>query len=131
MIGQERGTAEFLLHQRRLAGKRELRRSIARPHQADGLGWAPGQTISRYGGTRMSTLSVLKFETAGGADQMSNLLRGLQKQQLITVEDAAVVTWPEGTKKPKTRQLHNMAGIGALDGAFWGMLFGLIFFIPI
>ena len=78
----------------------------------------------------MATLTVLKFQTADGADQMSNLLNGLQKQQLITIQDAAIVTWPPGKKKPKTRQLHNLAGIGALDGAFWGMLFGLLFFIP-
>jgi uncharacterized membrane protein len=62
---------------------------------------------------------------------MANLLSELQRQQLLTVHDAAVVSWPQGKKKPKTQQLHNMAGIGALQGAFWGMLFGLIFFIPI
>ena len=78
----------------------------------------------------MSTLSVLKFSTADGAKQMETLLLGLQKQQLIDVQDAAIVTWPQGKKKPKTEQLHNLAGTGALGGAFWGMLFGLIFFIP-
>jgi len=78
----------------------------------------------------MSTLSVLKFSTADGAKQMETLLLGLQKQQLIDVQDAAIVTWPQGKKKPKTEQLHNLAGSGALGGAFWGMLFGLIFFIP-
>ena len=36
-----------------------------------------------------------------------------------------------GQKKPKTRQLHNLTGAGALGGAFWGMLFGLIFFVPL
>jgi uncharacterized membrane protein len=61
---------------------------------------------------------------------MGKLLADLQKQQLISIVDAAIVTWPVGQKKPKTRQLHNLAGLGALDGAFWGMLFGLIFFIP-
>ena len=79
----------------------------------------------------MATLTVLKFKTAEGAEQMSNLLSGLQKQQIITIQDAAVVSWPAGKKKPKTRQLHNLAGMGALDGAFWGMLFGLLFFIPL
>jgi len=54
----------------------------------------------------------------------------LQKQQLIAVIDAAVVTWPAGKKKPKTRQLQSLTGAGALTGAFWGMLFGLLFFIP-
>lgn len=79
----------------------------------------------------MATLTVLKFDTAEGAEQGLNLIQELTKQQLITLHDAAIVTWPTGKKKPKTRQLHNMAGIGALDGAFWGMLFGLIFFIPL
>ena len=78
----------------------------------------------------MSTLSVLKFPSADGAQKMQSTLVGLQKQSIITVEDAAIVTWPQGAKKPKTEQLHNMAGAGALNGAFWGMLFGLIFFIP-
>ena len=78
----------------------------------------------------MSTLSVLKFSTADGAKQMETMLLSLQKQQLIDVQDAAIVTWPQGKKKPKTEQLHNLAGSGALGGAFWGMLFGLIFFIP-
>jgi uncharacterized membrane protein len=54
----------------------------------------------------------------------------LQKAQLIKVLDAAVVTWPEGKKAPKTRQAFNLQGLGALDGAFWGMLFGMIFFVP-
>jgi uncharacterized membrane protein len=78
----------------------------------------------------MATLSVLKFPTAQGADAMIVTLEGLQKQQLITIQDAAIVSWEQGKKKPKTRQLTNLAGFGALNGAFWGMLFGLLFFIP-
>ena len=78
----------------------------------------------------MATLSVWKFDTAEGAQQILEKLQGLQKQQLIVVQDAAIVTWPTGKDKPKTQQLHNMAGIGAMQGAFWGMLFGLIFFVP-
>jgi uncharacterized membrane protein len=78
----------------------------------------------------MTTMTVLEFPTADGADQLLGKLQQLQKQQLIQVNDAAIVTWPAGQKKPKTRQLHNLAGAGALNGAFWGMLFGLLFFIP-
>ncbi len=78
----------------------------------------------------MATLSVLKFSTADGAQQMEDTLLSLQKQQLITLQDAAIVTWPQGKKQPKTRQLHSLAGAGAMQGAFWGMLFGLIFFVP-
>jgi uncharacterized membrane protein len=78
----------------------------------------------------MATLSVLKFHTADGAQKMESTLLELQKQHLIEVQDAAIVTWPPGAKQPQTQQLHSMAGAGALQGAFWGMLFGLIFFIP-
>ncbi|MGD8805534.1 MAG: DUF1269 domain-containing protein, partial [Chloroflexota bacterium] len=73
---------------------------------------------------------VLKFKTAQGAEEALQQVESLQRQQLITLHDAAWVTWPEGKKKPKTKQLANLTGLGALDGAFWGMLFGLIFFVP-
>jgi uncharacterized membrane protein len=79
----------------------------------------------------MATLTVLKFETADGADKALNVIENLSKQKLITLHDAAIVTWPADKKKPKTKELHNLAGAGALSGAFWGLLFGLIFFIPI
>ena len=79
----------------------------------------------------MASLTVWKFSTPYGADAAMERLQMLQSQQLITVQDAAMVSWEEGKKKPKTRQLHDTKKGGALGGAFWGMLFGLIFFIPI
>jgi uncharacterized membrane protein len=78
----------------------------------------------------MATLSVLKFNDPYGADRVLLALQGLQEQQMITLEDAAVVSWPQGNKKPKTRQLLSTSGAGAMGGAFWGFLFGLIFFVP-
>src|SRR5262245_14545760 len=78
----------------------------------------------------MATLVVLKFDTPDGADQAVALAGNLQKQSLITVEDAGTVSWPANAKKPKTKQAHSLAGAGALGGAFWGLLFGLLFFIP-
>src|ERR687898_2726370 len=78
----------------------------------------------------MATLSVLKFNDPAGADRVLIALQGMQERQMITLEDAAVLSWPLGSKKPKTRQLHSTAGAGAGWGAFWGVLFGLLFFIP-
>jgi uncharacterized membrane protein len=78
----------------------------------------------------MATLSVLKFNDLNGADRVLLALQGLQEREMITLEDAAVVSWPLGSKKPTTRQLHSTSGAGALGGAFWGFLFGLIFFVP-
>jgi uncharacterized membrane protein len=78
----------------------------------------------------MASLTVWKFDTAEGAGGALDTIAGLAKQQLIQVQDAAVVTWPADKKKPKTKQAHNLAGAGALGGAFWGMLFGLLFLVP-
>jgi uncharacterized membrane protein len=79
----------------------------------------------------VATMTVLEFDTPSGADRMIHALADLQQQRLITVLDAAMVSWPEGAKKPKTEQLHNLTSSGALGGAFWGLLFGLIFFVPL
>lgn len=78
----------------------------------------------------MVALTVWKFDSADGAEHAISKLQELQKQELIEVRDAAVVSWPQGRKKPKTQQAFNLVGAGALGGAFWGLLFGLIFFIP-
>ena len=79
----------------------------------------------------MATLTVWKFDDADAAEKAVATLEGLAKQQLITVQDAATVSWPAGAKKPKTRQLNSLTGARALGGAFWGMLFGLLFFVPL
>src|SRR4051794_23351501 len=79
----------------------------------------------------MATLSAWKFDDAAGAAEAEAKLIELQKERLITVHDAAEVSWPMDRKRPKTRQLHNLTGAGALGGAFWGLLFGLLFFVPL
>ncbi len=79
----------------------------------------------------MATLTVWKYDTPEGAQRAEDALIALQKQELIQVHDAAIVSWPEGKTRPRTKQANNIAGIGALGGTFWGLLFGLIFFIPL
>lgn len=79
----------------------------------------------------MASLTVWKFHTAEGAEAALSTLEGLQKQNLIKINDAAVVSWEDGAKKPKTRQLADLTAAGGLGGAFWGLLFGLIFFVPL
>ena len=78
----------------------------------------------------MATLTVWKFDTPDGAEAARHTLGRLVKEGLVTVEDAAIVSWPHGKKRPKTEQLHSLTGPAALGGAFWGLLFGLLFFIP-
>jgi uncharacterized membrane protein len=79
----------------------------------------------------MATLTALKFPSTGGAQAVLSTVEDLQRQQLITVNDAAIVSWPADKKKPRTQHLNSLAGAGALSGAFWGMLFGLLFFVPL
>ena len=79
----------------------------------------------------MSTLSVWRFDTDDGAEKAVGTLESLASQHLITVQDAATVSWPTGAKKPRTRHHNDLAGAGALGGAFWGLLFGLLFLMPL
>jgi uncharacterized membrane protein len=76
----------------------------------------------------MATLTVVKFDDPAGAERVMAALQDMHGRQMITLEDAAVVSWPKGKKKP----LMPKQGVGqmALGGAFWGFLFGLIFFAP-
>jgi uncharacterized membrane protein len=76
----------------------------------------------------MATLTVVKFDDPAGAERVMAALQDMHGRQLITLQDAAVVSWPKGKKKP----LMPKQGVGqmALGGAFWGFLFGLIFFAP-
>src|SRR6476660_9151619 len=80
--------------------------------------------------TQMATLTAFKFDTPDGAEQMLSVVKEAQEEEIVQLQDAAIVTWPIGKKKPQTKQLNNLTGAGALDGAFWGLLFGLLFFVP-
>ena len=79
----------------------------------------------------MATLTVWKFPTADGAEDAEFTLKALQSERLITIQDAAVISWPESSTKPQTRQLTSVKRAGALGGAFWGLLFGVLFFVPL
>jgi uncharacterized membrane protein len=77
----------------------------------------------------MTTLTVLAFPDADGAERLAGELEQLQKEQLIKIADGAIVVRrPDG--KPRIKQMTNLVGAGAWGGAFWGMLIGLLFFMP-
>jgi uncharacterized membrane protein len=77
----------------------------------------------------MSELVVFAFDNESGAAQMRDKLVDLQKLHLITLEDAAVVVRGQDGKA-KVKQAVSLVGAGALGGAFWGMLIGLLFWAP-
>lgn len=76
-----------------------------------------------------STLTAVTTPTMDGAEAILSEIAALQKQQLIVVEDAAIVTRNTGGK-PKIKQARSLVGEGALGGAFWGMLIGMLFLAP-
>jgi uncharacterized membrane protein len=71
----------------------------------------------------VATLTVWLFDTADGAGHAAGVLDRLQ------VEDAALVAWESGSRKPRVRALDDVPG--ALGPGFWGLLFGLVFFVPL
>jgi uncharacterized membrane protein len=77
----------------------------------------------------MSELIVFAFDNEQGAIDMRDALVGLQKQYLITLDDAAVVVRKQDGKV-KVKQAVSLVGAGAMGGAFWGMLIGLLFLAP-
>ena len=79
----------------------------------------------------MATLTVWKFDDPDTAASVRERLLTLQSRQSITVHDAVVVSWPDGNKQPRTHQLTSTTGAATAGGAFWGLLLGAIFFVPL
>jgi uncharacterized membrane protein len=77
----------------------------------------------------MTELIVLAFNSEGGAQEALSVLSSLQKQELIKLSDAATIV-RKADGKVKVKQAVDLVGAGALGGAFWGMLIGLIFLVP-
>ena len=77
----------------------------------------------------MSNLIVFTFDNETEAERMRDELVKMQKQKLISLEDAAVVIRREDGKV-KVKQAQSLVGAGALGGSFWGLLIGLLFWAP-
>ena len=77
----------------------------------------------------MSNLIVFTFDNETEAERMRDTLVSMQKQQIISLEDAAVVIRREDGKV-KVKQAQSLVGAGALGGSFWGLLIGLLFWAP-
>jgi uncharacterized membrane protein len=75
-----------------------------------------------------STLAVIQGSMMRPAPTRCGEL-GRLKQELIKLDDAAVVV-RRADGQVKVKQATSLVGAGALGGAFWGMLIGLLFFMP-
>ena len=74
----------------------------------------------------MSDLVVVAFDNETDAEKLQAQMKRLQKEHLVTLEDAAVVV-RKADGKVKVKQSTSLVGAGALGGAFWGLLIGLVF----
>src|SRR3954464_4271374 len=78
----------------------------------------------------MSDLVVIAFPTEAKAEEVRQKLLAMQKEYLIELGDA-VVAVKDSSGNVKLNQMINMTAAGAVTGAFWGSLIGLIFLLPL
>jgi len=78
----------------------------------------------------MSNLVVVVFNDEVTAFEMRTALMKMQKEYLIQLEDAVVVT-RDKSGKTKLDQAVNLTSAGAIGGGFWGLLIGMIFLNPL
>jgi uncharacterized membrane protein len=77
----------------------------------------------------MSDLVVIGFPTEAKAEVVRQKL-AMQKDYLLEMSDA-VIAVKDAQGQIKLNQLFNTTAAGAVTGAFWGTLVGLIFLMPL
>jgi uncharacterized membrane protein len=78
----------------------------------------------------MSDLVIISFKDEQTAFALRAELAKLQKEYLIEMDDAVVVT-KDDKGKVKLHQAQNLTALGAASGSFWGLLIGMIFLNPL
>lgn len=77
----------------------------------------------------MAALIAVTYPNEDAARKAISTLAEMQKQQLIRIQDSIIAT--NQGDKVKLDQAVNLTGAGALSGAIWGGLIGLIFLVPV
>jgi len=78
----------------------------------------------------MAELVVIAFPNEAKAEEVRQKLLAMQKEYLIELSDA-VIAVKDDKNHIKLNQLLNTTTVGAVSGAFWGSLIGLIFLMPL
>ncbi len=78
----------------------------------------------------MSDLVFIAFDTEKHAEEVREKVLEMQREYLIDVEDAVIAVRDE-SGRVKLNQLIHPARTGAVSGAFWGMLIGWLFLMPV
>src|SRR5580658_4355884 len=78
----------------------------------------------------MSDLVFIAFDSEKKAEEVRDKILAMQREYLIEVSDAVIATRDE-SGRVKLNQLMHPAAAGAVSGAFWGMLIGWLFLMPV
>ena len=78
----------------------------------------------------MSDLVFIAFDNEKQAEEVRDKVLEMQREYLIEVDDAVVVVRDQNGRVKLNQLAHPVAG-GALAGAFWGMLIGWLFLLPV
>jgi uncharacterized membrane protein len=79
----------------------------------------------------MTVFTVWKFDNPDGAKQAYEVLRDAEQDQLVTLVDHAIVSWPAGSDVPDTDLSHEGKRRARVWGGFLGVLIGMLFFMPV
>jgi uncharacterized membrane protein len=79
----------------------------------------------------MTAFTVWKFETPDGAAASVPILKSAASDGLVKIIDHAVVSWPTGASRPDISHGHEATKRGTGWGAFWGLLLGSLFLMPV
>ncbi len=77
----------------------------------------------------MAELVVIGYPTEAGAQEVMCVLRALERDRVIHTACSAVVVRDDDGELRVATPTH-AAGAGAASGALWGMVIGLLFFMP-
>lgn len=77
----------------------------------------------------MGQLVAIAYPDMATAMKVRDRLFGLQRENLVVLEDAAIVE-RKATGKIKLHQVNGTVAVGAAGGALWGGLIGLLFLVP-
>jgi uncharacterized membrane protein len=78
----------------------------------------------------MTDMVVLAFDGVDTAEKVRNKLIDLNNQYLLNLNQVVEVVRKEDGQV-KIKEEPRLTGLGALGGAFWGLLIGVIFLIPV
>lgn len=78
----------------------------------------------------MADLIAIAYDDEFKAEEVRLTLFRLQKEHLVDLEDAVVIT-KSRDGKVRLNQSHNLVAAGAATGSLWGALIGLLFLNPL